>query len=441
MQPNRKILLPALLASAIGLAGMPTPAAAADLSGRASMRLTTSYLLRATLSYANGTISARERITITNRSGGPISKLNLSVMPQAFGEVTAIGDYSVDGVPTTAEWTNNANLALQLGRDVPDGGTAVVRLGFKLRAKSDVTTSLAGRFSKANGIMQVSQWFPIVSSGHGLRNPGDSQYTRTARRIRLELRTDASSVRIAAPGRIVSSSGRDHVFELANARDFAFGASPSYQRFLGSAGGVTIKIFTTTAAPWTAMSVAKSAIRKFEAVYGQYQWPTYVIAQSGRPSTGNEYPAIAFLGKPMFAVPEVIAHETAHQWWYGMAGNDQIGAPWIDEALSEFSAAYFFGTFEPYASNRPVNTPSTDFPDVPANLTSSDPGSYNQTVYFKGASFLAGLRRRMGSTAFFAAMRDLFAANRNGVVTTEEFISAMVRRGASRTYIGSFLRT
>ncbi len=274
MQPNRKILLPALLASAIGLAGMPSPAAAADLSGRSSMRLTTTYLLRATLSFANGTISARERITITNRSGGPISMLNLSVMPRAFGEVTWIGDYSVDGVPTTAEWTNNANLAFQLGRDVPDGSTAVVRLGFKLRATSDIATSLGGRFSKANGIMQVSQWFPIVSNGHAARNPGDSQYTRTARRIRLELRTDASSVKVAAPGRIVSSSGRDHVFELANARDFAFGASPNYKRVLGSAGGVTIKVFTTTGYPWTALSVAKSAIRKFESVYGQYQWPT-----------------------------------------------------------------------------------------------------------------------------------------------------------------------
>ncbi len=105
----------------------------------------------------------------------------------------------------------------------------------------------------------------------------------------------------------------------------------------------------------------------------------------------------------MLTKPEVIAHETAHQWWYGMAGNDQIGSPWLDEAISEFSAAYFFGTFEPYASSRPVNTPATDFPDVPANLTSSDPGSYNQTVYFKGAAFLARLRNRMGSTAFFAA--------------------------------------
>ena len=62
---------------------------------------------------------ATERITVTNRSGAKISKLNLSVMPRAFGELTSIGRYTVDGRPVTARWTNNSNLELQLGRDVP----------------------------------------------------------------------------------------------------------------------------------------------------------------------------------------------------------------------------------------------------------------------------------------------------------------------------------
>ncbi|MGK2849603.1 MAG: hypothetical protein ACSLFN_01620 [Candidatus Limnocylindrales bacterium] len=140
---------------------------------------------------------------------------------------------------------------------------------------------------------------------------------RTAKKIRLELRTDATSVKVAAPGKVVSSSGRDHVFELADARDFAFAASPNFRRVTGSAGGVSIKVYTTSGSGSTALSLAKAAITKFESVYGQYQWPTYVLAQAPRPASGNEFPGIVFLGKTLLSNREVVAHETAHQWCTG----------------------------------------------------------------------------------------------------------------------------
>src|SRR6185436_18950796 len=105
------------------------------------IRVATSYLLKANLSFAAGTISATERIRVTNRSGGRISKLNLSVMPRAFGELTSIGKYTVDGRAVTARWTNNSNLEIQLGRDVAVGSTVTVRLAFAVRASSVIGTS------------------------------------------------------------------------------------------------------------------------------------------------------------------------------------------------------------------------------------------------------------------------------------------------------------
>jgi hypothetical protein len=439
MLAPRRSFLTATLAAILGVATVPLPADAGSVE-RASILLTTTYFLKVDLSYQAGTIAARERITITNRSGGPITKVNLSVVPRAFDELAWIGDYSVDRVPTTAAWTNRTNLEVQLGRVLDDDATAVIRLGFKLRASSRISTSLEGRLSKANGIMQVSHWFPIVSTGHDVRYPGDAQYTRTAKEIKVQLRTESSGVRIAAPGRIITSSGRDHVFALANARDLAFGASRTYVRTTGSAGGVTIKVFTTSASAATAMSVAKSAIVKYESLFGQYQWPTFVIAQTGRPGSGNEYPGIVFLGQGVLTNREAIAHETAHQWWYGMVGNDQLKAPWLDEGIAEYVAATYYGDLEPYVSSRPIDSAVTDFPDVPAPLTSADPDSYDQTVYFKAARFLAGLRSRMGTSAFIGGMRQLFAENRNGTLTTAEFVEVMLERGAPPAYIDAFIR-
>jgi hypothetical protein len=246
-------------------------------------------------------------------------------------------------------------------------------------------------------------------------------------------------VRIAAPGRRLSLTDRTHVYEILNARDFAFGASPTYRAVVGSAAGVSVIAYYTTGDGPTALKHAMAALAKFESVYGEYQWPRFILAQTGRSGSGNEYPGIVFLGSSVMGNREVVAHETAHQWWYAMAGNDQMREPWLDEGIAEFSAAYFFGTFHSYSSSKPVNSSVYDFPNRPAPLTSSQSGSYDQTIYFKSARFLNGLRVRMGNAAFFAGLRELFASNRNGTMTSREFYNAMARHGASTTYMRQFI--
>src|SRR5688572_707992 len=117
--------LPSLvLSAAIGvviLGGAPPVSASVD---RASIKVETRYVLKASLNFAAGTLSSTEKIVIKNTSGGPISKVNLSVTPRAFDELTSIGNFTVDGRTVSARWTNNSNLEVQLGRDLPVGSTA-----------------------------------------------------------------------------------------------------------------------------------------------------------------------------------------------------------------------------------------------------------------------------------------------------------------------------
>ena len=46
--------------------------------------------------------------------------------------------------------------------------------------------------------------------------------------------------------------------------------------------------------------------------------------QSPRPATGNEFSSVISLGEPNMSDPLVVAHETAHQWFYAMVGDNQI---------------------------------------------------------------------------------------------------------------------
>lgn len=435
-----RIALAVLIAlGAFGFSGAPGNAPAAAAAAPAASRVGTSYLLRSSLSYATGTITTSETITIRNTTGERISSINLSVTPRAFGELVSLSRLRLDDVSVTGTWTNTSNLRVDFGRSLAPDATAKLTLSFVVKATSTIGTSLEGRLSKANGIMQVGHWFPIVSDGHSTRYPGDSQSTRTARKIRAEITTESTSVRIAAPGRRISLVGRTHVYELEYARDFAFGASPYYKSVAGTTAGVPVRAHYTTGDGASALKHAMAALARFESVFGTYQWPSFVVAQTGRKGSGNEYPGIVFLGSSVMADRETVAHETAHQWWYGMAGNNQMQEPWLDEGISEFAAAYFFGTFHSYSSTKPVNSSVYAFPNLPAPVTSSDPGSYSQTIYFKSAAFLNGLRSRMGSTAFFAGLRDLFGANRNGMLTTRKFFDMMARHGAPTAYMRQFI--
>ena len=437
---NRVTKLALLFAlSVFGMSAAPGVAPATAAATPASFRVEPSYHLISALNYGTGTISTSEKITIRNWSGVSISSINLAVMPRAFGELVSLSDLRLDGKPVSGTWTNSSNLRVDFGRSVAPDTRAVLTLSFVVKANGTIGTSLEGRLSKANGIMQVGHWFPIVSDGHGTRYPGDSQSTRTARKIRAEITTDSSSVVIAAPGTRISLSGRTHVYEIENARDFAFSASPYYKTVWGTSAGVTVRAYYSTGDGPSALKHAMTALAKFESVFGAYQWPRFVVAQTGRKGSGNEYPGIVFLGSAVMADREIVAHETAHQWWYAMAGNDQMAEPWLDEGISEFAAAYFYGGFHTYSSSKPVNSSVYAFPNLPAPTTSDDPGSYTQTIYYKSAAFLNGLRSRMGSTAFFAGLRDLFNANRNGMMTTREFYDAMARRGASTTYMRQFI--
>jgi len=136
----------------------------------------------------------------------------------------------------------------------------------------------------------------------------------------------------------------------------------------------------------------------------------------------------------------VTAHEIGHQWWPMQTATNEGREPWLDEGIAEFTAGYFFGTLPQFASTRPVNSSVHEFPNVPAPVTSDDPDSYDQTIYFKASRFLDSLRQKMGSANFFAGLRDLFLANRNGIVTSREFYDTMARHGASKTFMAQYIR-
>ena len=60
---------------------------------------------------------------------------------------------------------------------------------------------------------------------------------------------------------------------------------------------------------------------------------------------GMEFPNLVLISDSLGSYETyttVIIHEIAHQWWYGIVGNDQYNYGWLDEGLAEFSTALFY---------------------------------------------------------------------------------------------------
>lgn len=109
--------------------------------------------------------------------------------------------------------------------------------------------------------------------------------------------------------------------------------------------GVTVRVASVAGAP-NILELARNALRELSARYGPYSWRNYtVVVPPDLHDVGIEYPTLTFVGASGY--PRLfVDHETAHQWFYSLVGNDQARDPWLDETLATW-AQLRLGAAEP----------------------------------------------------------------------------------------------
>jgi len=126
--------------------------------------------------------------------------------------------------------------------------------------------------------------------------------------------------------------------------------------------------------------------------------------------------------KEDFPLEYVIAHEVAHQWWYGIVGNNEIKEPWLDEALTEYATLMYFEVkYGPHIKEqifeKMIKAQYNNYIDFEADrgegiLRSlrefNNSQEYSSIVYSKGAMFIEELRKEMGDEAFIKALREYY---------------------------------
>ncbi|MFQ5743954.1 MAG: hypothetical protein ACE5HV_10245 [Acidobacteriota bacterium] len=93
------------------------------------------------------------------------------------------------------------------------------------------------------------------------------------------------------------------------------------------------------------LNATKHALHYFGSWYGTYPYEvlTVVDPQPGSTAGGMEYPTL-FTGGAGYHNPDwllspegVTVHEFGHQFWYGLVGNNEFEAAWLDEGFNTYS--------------------------------------------------------------------------------------------------------
>ncbi len=131
-----------------------------------------------------------------------------------------------------------------------------------------------------------------------------------------------------------------------------------------------------------------AALEDFSRRFGPYPWPTYTLALTPRLGGGIEYPGHVMQGPQ--TLTRTTSHEVAHQWFYGLVGNNQGRDPWLDEGLATWAEGRFEGTLEGFRTARLPAVASGRLAE-PMTYWDDHPAAYYTGAYVQGAQALDAL--------------------------------------------------
>jgi aminopeptidase N len=139
-----------------------------------------------------------------------------------------------------------------------------------------------------------------------------------------------------------------------------------------------------------------------------------------------EYPGIVVIADRLYDgnaastpwLESTVAHEVAHQWFYGLVGSDQLGAPWLDESLTQYMTLRYFrerygpagaAGFQQSLIERWDRVGNAPIP-IGRAVSAYTAAEYGAIIYGRGALFFLALEEALGPSAFDAFLSDYVRA-------------------------------
>ena len=376
------------------------------------------------------------------REGAKSSPVSVSEKTEAYPNGDSFGQIDIKNV-----YYSQGNLDFQIGGE--DYNILIVALPEELFPEEIFSLSIDFKVSLANvhhrlgygdNTVNCANFYPIAcvyKEGDGwseslYHSNGDPFYSDVANyEVKI---TYPSSYSLASTGNVINQEeGEESVthIEANMVRDFAFVLSQKFDKVSQTVGDVTVSYYGYVGDQNlnSCLDTSVKAFQYFCEKFGSYPYQNLSIVKSNFVYGGMEFPNLVLISDDCNQQNDydyVIVHEIAHQWWYGLVGNDEYNHAWQDESLTEFSTWLFFKDNSGYGLdyNALVENATNSYKyfvkvytqilgsvdtsiERPLDRFETQP-EYAQCVYTKGTLMFATMQEMVGEKKMNRAMRSYF---------------------------------
>lgn len=423
------------------------------------------YRLDVDFSYDRPGGRVEEWIVYPNASGQPLSELRLMVpLYQYRGAlaVTALTWFggALDGQAVENAFVENIQVVVPLPQPLQPGETAGLRVAYDLTLPSQAQVSVERPLPIGYTARQVNlvDWYLFVAPyrdglGWLAHPPGyygeNLVYDLADFEVNLRF-TDGRTDLVVAASAPAVQDGEWLRYARPRSRSFALSIGHEYTVETAQSGGVAVSSYyfpLNEAAGKRALQTTVEALELYTELFGPYPHDTLAVVEADF-YDGMEYDGLYFLSRAFYNVHKgdpgdylvaIAAHETAHQWWYGVVGNDQANEPWLDEALCTYSERLYYERYYPEALDwwwqyriayyNPSGWVNTSVYNPQGALQTYQ--DYRNAVYLNGARFLEDLRSLVGDEAFFAFLADYAAQYAGKIAFQDDFFAVLALHTAA----------
>jgi hypothetical protein len=402
------------------------------------------------------TLTGVEQVRYTNTEDVPLNGVYFRLYPNlpGYGGSMIAEKVILNGTPVEATLEAQGS-ALRVPLDPPlaPGGVADLTLWFRETLPTD-TKAGYGLYAYADDVYALAGFYPTIpvydDEGWNVEVAppyGDATFTDAAfYQVHLTVPEDLTVVTSGSTLETSASADGTRTWVAAGGpmRDFYVAMSPDYEVVSEEVDGTQVNSYYRSAQDEggeLALRYAADALRVFNERFGPYPYTELDVVATPTKAAGIEYPGAIVIAQGLYGEEGgffelAAAHEVAHQWWYGLVGNDQLDEPWLDEALTNYSVYLYYedtvgGDVADLVKQRvfegPYRTAQEDQRDrgVAGPVASFSEHDYGAIVYGKGPLFFDALRADLGDEAFFAALRHYLETNRYSVAYPGDLIAAL----------------
>ncbi len=384
-------------------------------------------------------LSGHERIDYTNCETVPLAEIYFRLYPNlpGYDGHMTVEQVAIDGqtVNPSLEAEGSA-LRVPLTQPLAPGKSLTFDLTYQAVIPTYVDDGY-NIFSYSDGTMALAGFYPAVtvydSAGWSISIPppyGDATFLDVAL-YKVNLTIPESMV-VAASGSVlntVSHANGTKTLSMVSGpmRDFYIAMRKDYQVISQTVDGVVVNSYyppKLADGGKLALHYAVEGVRLFNQQFGLYPYSELDVVATPTTAGGVEYSGLVVIAQSLYEqsggfFEHAVAHEVAHQWWYGVVGNNQIEAPWLDESLTNYSALLYWEKIEGATAAAEVrknyfldsySQAKKEGRDRPvagavADFSQDDYGTF---VYGKGPLFFEALRQDGGDDVFFKIMQTYY---------------------------------